>query len=209
MDRIIHALDLACELIIVAGLIVLLGSLAYIGFNNGNSSMDNLSYYYNKDKYFEYNGSVIDGSTAVYLAESAAADNDVLVKFYTKTCSDGFVSINGIKDITSDYYIDPSVSFLCNAVKDLNDTVVALQIIEVGTNMFATSEANLVAETAKLKKANEILEDKIRVTESSAKAALLEDLTGVSIDVNSRQEYKSFTYYLKMKEFYDEWRAAM
>lgn len=209
MDGILHALDLACEVIIVAGLITIIGVLTYIGFNNGNASMENLMYYYNKDKYFDYTGSVIDGSTAVYLAESAAEDGEVLVKFYTKECSDGFVSMEGIKDVTSSYYIDPSADFLCNAVKDLNDTVVALQIIEVGTNMFGVSEGDLAAETAKLEKANSILEEKIRVTESAAKAALLEDMTGVSIDVNSRESYKSFTYYLKMREFYEDWRDAM
>lgn len=209
MEHALDALDLAAEVFITASIITIVFSLAILGVQSNNNTTEGLQYYYSKDMYFDYNGSVIDGSTAIYLAETVAPKGEILVKFYTKACPEGFISTDGIKDIRNSKYIDPSKEFLCNAIKDLSDTTVSLQIVEIGTNLYDTTEENLAKEIAKLEKANDILIQSINAIDNKTKNLNSIDTSGISIDTSAQQEYKRYVYYDRLREFYDKWRAEL
>lgn len=209
MDRILNALDLAVDIFITAFAIAILGGLAYYGASRNDATSANLQYYYNKDAYFDYNGNVIDGSTAIYLSESFSADGKILVKFFTKTHPEGFITTTDIKDVRSEYYIDPSRQYLCNTIQNLAGDTIAMQIIEVGTNLYGSTEDDLANEIVKLNKANSILSEAIKETETLRDAAKTEDVSKVDIEVDAMEAYKRYMFYSKMQEFYKKWRAAI
>lgn len=209
MDRILNALDLAVDIFITAFSIAILGGLAYYGASRNDATSANLQYYYNKDAYFDYNGNVIDGSTAIYLSESFSADGKILVKFFTKTHPEGFITTTDIKDVRSEYYIDPSRQYLCNTIQNLAGDTIAMQIIEVGTNLYGSTEDDLANEIVKLNKANSILSEAIKETETLRDAAKTEDVSKVDIEVDAMEAYKRYMFYSKMQEFYKKWRAAI
>lgn len=209
MERVLDALDLAVDIFITAFIIVILGGLAYYGSSRNDATSESLQYYYNKDAYFDYNGSVIDGSTAIYLSESFSADGKILVKIFTKAHPEGFITTTDIKDVRSEYYVDPSRQYLCNTIQNLSGDTVAMQIIEVGTNLYGSTEDDLANEIVKLNKANAILSKAIKETETLRDATKTEDVSKVDIEVDAMEAYKRYMFYSKMQEFYKKWRAAI
>lgn len=209
MERVLDALDLAVDIFITAFIIAILVGLAYYGSSRNDATSENLQYYYNKDAYFDYNGSVIDGSTAIYLSESSSADGEILVKIFTKTHPDGFITTTDIKDVRSEYYVDPARQYLCNTIQNLSGDTVAMQIIEVGTNLYSSTEDDLANEIVRLNKANAILSKSIKETETLRDAAKTENVSDVDIEVDAMEAYKRYMFYSKMQEFYGKWRAAL
>lgn len=206
MEHALDVLDLACEVIIAASIISILLALAYYGVSKNNAISENLQYYYDKDAYFDYNGSVIDGSTAVYLAETSG---DVLVKVYTRECPAGFLPTDEIKDVRSEYYVDPAQDYLCNTIKDISDNTVALQIIEIGADIYTEDEEALADKISSVGKANDILTKNIKSMETYIETARRKGSDNVAIDVDAREAYKQYLFYNKMQEFYAKWRAAI
>lgn len=203
------ALNLAVDVLITVLFVSMMLGLAYIGIAGNNATSESLQYYYNKDIYADYNGSVIDGSAAVSLAKSLSKQGNVLVKIYTKAYPDGFISTEGITDIKSDKYIDPSNDYICNTIKDTTDRTIAIQVIEIGTNLYSSTEENLVNEIARLDKGYNILSERQRAIGVEITAAETEDTSNVTIDTGIMSAYKEFVYYNKLQEFYKKWRDSL